>query len=54
MIWSAWSLLKEATGVLMESAPAHIDVDEVQRRAPENWYLDAEEAHALGLVHEVI
>lgn len=27
--WSAWSLLKEATGVLMEGAPAHIDVDEV-------------------------
>jgi cobalt-zinc-cadmium efflux system protein len=29
VIWSAWSLLKEATGVLMESAPAHIDVNEV-------------------------
>jgi cobalt-zinc-cadmium efflux system protein len=29
VVYSAWSLLKEATGVLMESAPAHIDVDEV-------------------------
>ncbi len=29
VIYSAWSLLKEATGVLMESAPAHIDVNEV-------------------------
>jgi len=29
VVWSAWSLLKEATGVLMEGAPAHIDVDEV-------------------------
>jgi cobalt-zinc-cadmium efflux system protein len=29
VIYSAWSLLKEATRVLMEGAPAHIDVDEV-------------------------
>jgi cobalt-zinc-cadmium efflux system protein len=29
VIYSAWSLLREATGVLMESAPAHIDVNEV-------------------------
>jgi cobalt-zinc-cadmium efflux system protein len=29
VVWSAWSLLKEATRVLMEGAPAHIDVDEV-------------------------
>ena len=30
VVYSAWSLLKEATGVLMESAPAHIDVDTVR------------------------
>src|SRR5436305_9688313 len=30
VIYSAWSLLRAATGVLMEHAPAHIDVDEVQ------------------------
>ncbi len=35
-------------------AGSTIDVDEVQRRAPENWYLDAGEALALRLVHEVI
>jgi cobalt-zinc-cadmium efflux system protein len=29
VVYSAWSLLREATGVLMEAAPAHIDVDEV-------------------------
>jgi cobalt-zinc-cadmium efflux system protein len=31
VIYSAWSLLREATGVLMESAPAHIDVNEVHQ-----------------------
>ncbi|HKI04385.1 MAG TPA: cation diffusion facilitator family transporter [Thermoanaerobaculia bacterium] len=30
VVYSSWSLLKEATGVLMESAPSHIDVDEVR------------------------
>ena len=29
VVYSSWSLLKEATAVLMESAPSHIDVDEV-------------------------
>jgi cobalt-zinc-cadmium efflux system protein len=35
VIYSAWSLLKEATGVLMESAPSHIDVDQVQEAMAE-------------------
>lgn len=30
VIYSSWTLLREAVGVLMESAPAHIDVDEVR------------------------
>jgi cobalt-zinc-cadmium efflux system protein len=30
VIYSAWSLLGEATGVLMEGAPSHIDVNEVR------------------------
>src|SRR6185295_11144738 len=30
VVYSAWSLLKEATAVLMESAPAHMDVDEMR------------------------
>jgi cobalt-zinc-cadmium efflux system protein len=35
VIYSSWSLLREATGVLMESAPAHIDVDRVQESMAE-------------------
>ena len=30
VIYSAWSLLKEAVGVLMEGTPAHIDLDSVR------------------------
>jgi cobalt-zinc-cadmium efflux system protein len=30
VVWSAWGLLAEAVAVLMESAPGHIDVDEVR------------------------
>lgn len=30
VVFSSWHLLKEATGVLMEHAPSHIDVDEVR------------------------
>ena len=30
VVHSAWSLLKEATAVLMESAPPHMDVDEMR------------------------
>jgi cobalt-zinc-cadmium efflux system protein len=30
VVYSAWSLLKEATAVLMESAPPHMDVDEMR------------------------
>ncbi len=31
VVYSSWSLLREALAVLMESAPAHIDVEEVRR-----------------------
>ncbi|MFQ5527311.1 MAG: cation diffusion facilitator family transporter [Thermoanaerobaculia bacterium] len=31
VIFSAWSLLKDAVGVLMEGTPAHIDLDVVRR-----------------------
>ena len=31
VLYSSWGLLKQAVGVLMESAPGHIDVDEVRR-----------------------
>ncbi len=30
VIYSSWSLLKEATAVLMESAPPHMDVDQMR------------------------
>ena len=30
VIYSAWGLLREVVAVLMEGAPAHIDVDEVR------------------------
>lgn len=29
-------------------------MDEVLRRAPENWYIEAQEAVALGLVQAVV
>jgi ATP-dependent Clp protease, protease subunit len=31
-----------------------IDFDELRRRAPENWYIEAEEARELGLVLDII
>jgi cobalt-zinc-cadmium efflux system protein len=36
VIYSSGSLLREALGVLMESAPAHIDVEEVRRTMGEH------------------
>ena len=30
VVWSSWHLLRETVGVLMESAPGHIDVEEVR------------------------
>ena len=30
VVWSAWHLLRETVGVLMEGTPHHIDVDEVR------------------------
>ena len=31
-----------------------IDIDELRRKAPENWYIEAEQARDLGLVLDVI
>ena len=31
VLWSAWALLREAVGVLMEWAPPHLDVPEIER-----------------------
>jgi cobalt-zinc-cadmium efflux system protein len=30
VVWSAWHLLRDTVGVLMEGTPAHIDLDEVR------------------------
>lgn len=31
MLWSSWSLVKEAVGVLMERSPSHIKVDSIEK-----------------------
>lgn len=33
---------------------SRVTLEEVLRRAPENWYIEAQEAHSLGLVQGVI
>lgn len=33
---------------------SQVSVEEVLRRAPENWYVDAEEAYRIGLIEAVI
>ncbi len=33
---------------------SEVTMDEVLRRAPSNWYLEAQEAQALGLIEGVI
>jgi ATP-dependent protease ClpP protease subunit len=35
-------------------AGSTLTIEEVRNRAPTDWYIDAEEAKALGLVHDVI
>lgn len=46
VIYSSGSLLREALAVLMEGAPAHIDVDEVRRAMGENRaVLDVHDLH---------
>ncbi len=46
VLWSSWSLVKETVGVLMESAPGHIDVDEVRAAI-----LDVEEVRSVHDLH---
>jgi len=45
VIYSSWSLLREALAVLMEGAPAHIDVEEVRRAICQH--------HAVHGVHDL-
>jgi cobalt-zinc-cadmium efflux system protein len=46
VIYSSWSLLRDALAVLMEAAPDHIDVDEVRRSIAElRDVLDVHDLH---------
>jgi cobalt-zinc-cadmium efflux system protein len=46
VIYSSWSLLREALAVLMEAAPDHIDVEEVRRSiAGMRGVLDVHDLH---------
>lgn len=33
---------------------SQITLDEVKRKAPDNWYLEAQEAKAFGLIEDVL
>jgi cobalt-zinc-cadmium efflux system protein len=46
VLWSSWSLVKETVAVLMESAPGHIDVDEVRQAI-----LAVEDVHGVHDLH---
>lgn len=45
VIWSSWGLLRDSVGVLLEGAPAHIDVEQVRNALLE--VRDVEEVHDL-------
>jgi cobalt-zinc-cadmium efflux system protein len=45
VLWSAWALLREAVGVLMEWAPPHLDVREIDRAI--------RELPGVGAVHDL-
>jgi cobalt-zinc-cadmium efflux system protein len=45
VLWSAWALLREAVGVLMEWAPPHLDVREIERAI--------RELPGVGAVHDL-
>jgi len=48
------SILIEEEGFRLLVDQSAIEFDEMRRRAPENWYIEAEEARELGLVLDVI
>lgn len=48
------SIVIEEEGFRLLIDQSEITFDEIQRRAPENWYIEAEEARDLGLVLDVI
>ncbi|HEY0116449.1 MAG TPA: peptidase S14, partial [Allosphingosinicella sp.] len=48
------SIRIEEEGFRLLVDQSDVDFDELRRRAPENWYIEAEEARELGLVLDVI
>lgn len=48
------SIQIEEEGFRLLVEQSDIDFEELRRRAPENWYIEAEEARDLGLVLDVI
>jgi len=48
------SIAIEEEGFRLLVAQSKIDFEELRRRAPENWYIAAEQARELGLVLDVI
>lgn len=48
------SIRIEEEGFKLLVDQSEIDIDELRRKAPENWYIEAEEARDLGLVLDVI
>lgn len=48
------SIRIEEEGFRLLVAESEIDFEELRRKAPENWYIEAEEARDLGLVLDVI
>ena len=48
------SILIEEEGFRALIAGSSVTFEEVQKRAPDNWYIDAEEARDLGLILDVI
>ncbi|MHA6718997.1 ATP-dependent Clp protease proteolytic subunit [Sphingomonas sp. RS6] len=48
------SIRIEEEGFRALIAGSRIEFDELRRRAPENWYIEAEEARELGLVLDII
>lgn len=48
------SVAIEEEGFRALAEQSDLDFDELRRKAPENWYIEAEEARAFGLVLDVI
>lgn len=48
------SILIEEEGFRMIVKGSNVDFETIRHRAPENWYIDCDEAIKLGLIHDMI